>query len=139
MHPVILGAVADPEAIEGRRGGRRDHGDGRPGYDVVIPECAGEVRDLEEFVPLATAATLIDEEGAGSGLLRRDGGRREFKIEVLGADSYDLDYEAKVDFGAEKLVWEAEVNPGQAVIETEGGEVNGVAYTVTGVSCAPTS
>ena len=139
MHPVILGAVADPEAIEAGEGDAEITGTVVLDTDVVIPECAGEVRDLEEFVPLATAATLIDEEGAAlvfSGETEEGG---EFKIEVLGADSYDLDYEAKVDFGAEKLVWEAEVNPGQAVIETEGGEVNGVAYTVTGVSCAPTS
>ena len=27
----------------------------------------------------------------------------------------------------------------RVVVATEGGEVNGVAYTVTGVSCEPTS
>ena len=139
MHPVILGTVADPEAIGAGEGDAEIKGTIALDTDVVIPECAGEVRDLEDFVPLATAATLIDEEGAAlvfSGETEEGG---EFKIEVLGADSYDLGYEAEVEFGAEKLVWEAEVNPEQAVIETEGGEVNGVAYTVTGVSCAPTS
>ena len=102
--------------------------------NVVLPLCGGEERNLEDFVPVAASTVLVDYEGNALIFTGKtdEGG---FEIEVLGVDTYDLGYDAETDFGDQKLVWEAEVNPRQAAIETEGSEVDGVVYSVTGVSC----
>lgn len=134
MHPVILGTVDDPEAIEQDEAESEITGVVSLAADVVIPMCADEERDLEDFVPVAISTVLVDDDG---NVLRFTGetDAEGFKIEVLGVDTYDLSYEAETDFGDQKLVWEAEVDPGQAVIEANGDEVGGVVYTVTAVSC----
>ncbi len=136
MHPVILGTVDDAGAIMGGEAEAKITGTVSLGADVVIPMCGGGERGLEDFVPVATSTVLVDDDGNAlvfMGETDEDG----FKIEVLGVDTYDLGYEAETDFGAQKLVWEAEVEPDQAVVEANGDEVDGVAYTVTAVSCEP--
>ena len=138
MHPVILGTVYDAGAIMGGEAEAKITGTVSLGADVVIPMCGGGERELEDFVPVATSTVLVDDDGNAlvfMGETDEDG----FKIEVLGVDTYDLGYEAETDFGAQKLVWEAEVEPDQAVVEANGDEVDGVAYTVTAVSCEPPS
>ena len=138
MNPVILGTVDDADVIEEDEAEAKITGVVSLGADVVIPMCAGEERDLEDFIPVAMSTVLVDDDGNAlrfTGETDADG----FKIEVLGVDTYDLDYDTETDFGDQKLVWEAEVDPEQVVGQAGGDEVGGVAYTVTDVSCEPAS
>ena len=145
MHPVILGAVDDPEAIEANEAEAKITGVvslggdvvSSLGADVVIPVCGGEERELEDFVPVATSTVLVDDQG-GALVFTGETNENGFEIEVLGVDTYDLGHEAETDFGTEKLIWEADVEPQQAVVEANGDEVEGVIYTVMAVSCKPT-
>ena len=110
MHPTILGMVDDAAAIEGGESEGRITGLVSLDLDVEVPMCGGEARDLGAFVPVATATTLIDDEAAALVFTGETDADGEFEIEVLGADTYDLGYEVETDFGAEKLIWTAEVN-----------------------------
>jgi len=143
MRPVIHVRVDDDGDEEaeaaGEIGGTVSPGTDAEDEPVQIPECGGEERTLESFVPTATTTTVTDDEDAPltfTGEVDEDG---EFEIEVLEEDTYDLGFEAETVFESEKLVWEAEVDPEQATIDAESDEVEDVAYTVTAVSCEAVS
>lgn len=132
MHPVIHASVTegDPDEAFGTIVGTVALDEG-----VEIPECGGSERTLEEFVPLAVATTLTDDEDdpiQRSGTTDEEGA---FEIEVLEADTYTLGYVGETSFEDASLVWQADVDPAEATIEEEGDEVSGVSYTVTGVTC----
>lgn len=134
MHPVIHASVTEPDAEPGEAFGTIV-GTVALDEEVEIPECAGSERTLEEFVPLAVATTLTDDEDdpiQRSGTTDDEG---DFEIEVLEADTYTLGYLDETSFEDASLVWQADVDPAEATIEEEGDEVAGVVYTVTDVSC----
>lgn len=139
MHPVILGAAADPGSIEGGEVESTISGTVGLDTDVTVPTCGGEERTLEEFVPLATATTLTDEDGEALSFSGETDGDGEFEIEVLGADTYDLGFKTETVFESEKLVWDATVDPDEVTVEADDADVGGVSYTVTSVTCEPTS
>jgi Domain of unknown function (DUF4382) len=140
MHPVIHGTMASPGDIEGGTTGALVMGTVALGDDaqnnpVTIPACGGQDRTLAEFVPTATATTLVDDENnplSYTGVTTEDG---TFSIEGLAFDTWTLGYGAETVFDTEKLVWQATVDPAQAVLDSATRQVAGVTYTVTGVSC----
>lgn len=137
MRPVINGAPADPD--EARQ-------DGRPGIDIVgaveladgvtIPECpAGEERSLEDFIPLATAQNLTDEDGNAvqlSGETDEDG---SYEIKVLEPDDYDLSFVESSTVDGAELVFGATIDPAVVTVEDGDDEVAGGTYTVESASC----
>jgi hypothetical protein len=153
MHPVIHGATGEPGEMEDDEAGGEIHGTVAMGTDdqgdpLTIPMCGGEDRTLEEFVPLATATTLTDDEGAAlvfSGETEvDDGGEPEdgagsttFEIDVTGLDTFTLGYQAETTFDEEKLVWTASVEPTEVTLDEGNDEASDVAYTVDGVTCEP--
>ncbi len=60
MHPVIHGASAAPNEIEDGSAVATISGTVALATDVTVPECGGVGRTLAEFVPTATATTLVD-------------------------------------------------------------------------------
>ncbi len=142
MHPVILGAMAEPGSIEQGQVGGTIMGTVALGTDtlgdaIVIPACGQDSSDtsLETFVPTATATTLMDTDGnplAFSGETDENG---SFKIDVLKLDTYDLGFAAETPFDSTKLVWQATVDPSQATVDSMTTQVDSVAYTITGVTC----
>lgn len=103
---------------------------------VEVPACpAGTPRGLSDFVPLATATTLLD--GDGLPLLRTGttGVDGSFIIGPLAPDSYDLGYLGTLELEGADLNFEASVSPQQvAVTETDA---IGVVYDVTSATCDP--
>lgn len=143
MHPVIHAGRADPDEIEDDEAGGEIHGTVALGEDdqgepLVIPECGGEARTLEAFVPTATALTLTDDEGEpltfGGETESEDQGH-VFEIDVTDFDDYELGYQAETTFDGEQLVWTATADPTQVTVTETEDEVEGVAYVVTAVSC----
>ena len=104
---------------------------------VEIPACpAGTPRGLEDFVPLATAATLEDDAGqplVRSGTTRSDG---SFSIGPLAPDTYLLGYLGELELEAAELEFTASVTPAQALIAAAG--VADVAYEITSAVCRAT-
>lgn len=134
MHPVIHASVTDPGPDAGEAFGEIT-GTVVLDDEVSIPECGGAERTLEEFVPVAVATTLTDDEGdpvERTGETDEDGA---FEIAVGDADTYTLGYLGQTDFEDESLVWQADVDPAEATLEEEGDAVTDVLYTVTAVSC----
>ena len=102
---------------------------------VSIPECpTGTVRGLADFLPLATAATLLDSDGNSvtrTGSTEDDG---TFNIGFLERDDYDLGYDPEIEFADFKLLFSADVEPASVSV-VDGETVSGVAYTITGATC----
>jgi len=130
MHPVINGTRVEggvPASLVGSV--VLDAG-------VSIPACGGEPRDVTDFVPLAAAQNLTDDEGAPltwSGVVAGDG---SFVIGFLPADDYDLSAMAELVLDGEILTFTSNVVPDQATV-AEGDEVDGILYTITSASCDP--
>ncbi len=104
---------------------------------VEIPACpAGEARSLEDFVPVATATTLTDDEGQPlvfSGETNEDG---TFEMKVLDPDTYDLSFLDVLDVGgSSELSFAASVEPASATLEEGDEEIGGFVYTITSATC----
>lgn len=101
---------------------------------VVMPECpAGTPRSVQDFVPMATAQTLVDDEAAPivrTGAMLDGGG---FVMSYLSPDTYTMGYQAEITLDGATLGFTATVDPTEVVV-TEG-EFDGVAYTITAASC----
>ena len=104
---------------------------------VTIPACPdGSERSLEDFVPVATANTLVDEDGEAivrTGEVDDDG---EFEIDYLDPDTYTLGYLSEIGLEGYRLVFEASVEPGEAAL-TADADVEGVVYTISAARCEP--
>lgn len=143
MHPVVFGSVEDPDDIEDGTATASIAGTvvlatEDTGGPVVVPACGGQERSLADFVPTATASTLVDEEGepllfTGSTEAGDDG--YAFGIAAMRGDAYTLGYAAETVFDDEMLEWTATVEPTSVTVGAEGAGPTGVAYTVTGVTC----
>lgn len=102
---------------------------------VTIPECpAGSARSIRDFVPMATAANLLDD--AGSPVVRTasvdaDG---EFEMDFVSADTYTLGFDDTVELTGSNLTFQATVSP--TTVTVAGEDVDGVAYTITGATCS---
>ena len=135
MHPVIHTAFLDDGDDDVDEEGASLTGEVVLGSNVTIAECpAGTARSVEDFVPTATAQTLVDDEEdpvVRTGEVDEDG---EFEIDFLEADDYDLGFEPVVDFGDFALTFTATVDPAEVTIEDE--DVGNVTYTITGATCA---
>jgi len=139
MHPTIFGVLLEdangdgipdnlqPGAIQGTV--MLDGG-------VSIPECpSGTARGLDDFVPFATAVTLVDDLMSPivrAGVTEAGGG---FSIDFLQADDYDLGYQGQLDFVGASLVFTADVIPMQVPVSDD--LVDGVEYTITEAQCVP--
>lgn len=103
-----------------------------------IPQCPeGTDRSIQDFVPTATAQALVDDEGNAvvrTGVVDASG---DFSIGFLAPDTYTLGF-AEVGLGEVKLVWTATVSLAEVTV-TEGAQIEGVAYTLTGASCVASS
>jgi len=124
----------DPSAASAIRGSVALATDGE-GAPIELPECpAGQGRTTGDFLPVATAISLLDGEGEAirrTGSIADDG---SFEIGPLQADSYELGFEPELLFDAFKLVWQATVDP--ATVDVDGStDVGGVVYTVTRATC----
>jgi hypothetical protein len=145
MRPVIHAAGGEPDEIEhdgtgGEIFGVVVLGEDAQGEPLQVPACGGEERTLEELVPTATAATLVDDEGEPllfAGEVYEEDEGYALEIEVAEADTYGLGYLSETLFGEDRLMWTVEVAPAEVIVVADGAEVNGVAYTVTGVTCEP--
>ena len=135
MHPVIHAAFLDDGDDDVDEEGASVTGEVVLGASVTIPECpAGTARSVEDFVPTATAQTLVDDEEdpvVRTGDVDEDG---DFEIDFLEADDYDLGFESVVDFGDFALTFVATVDPDEITIDDE--DVEDVTYTITGATCA---
>ncbi|MBT8338044.1 MAG: DUF4382 domain-containing protein [Gemmatimonadetes bacterium] len=104
---------------------------------VAVPACpAGTARSVEDFVPQATATTLVDGDGLAlvrTGVTAADG---TFVLGPLAADTWDLGFLATLELEGADLLFEASASPTQAVIVDS--DVTGVTYTVTAATCVPT-
>jgi Domain of unknown function (DUF4382) len=134
MHPVVHADLVATELVDGVA-------DDLQGVVVLasveIPHCpAGSSRTVEDFVPTATAQTLVDGDGqpiVRTGVVHADG---TFAMGGLEPDVYTLGYEAAFDFGTDVLGFQATVVPTQVTV-TEGGSAGVAAYTITGATCTP--
>jgi hypothetical protein len=115
----------DDEDDDDGRGGERDFASiagtvvlgGSPA--ATIPHCpAGRARSLEDFIPTATADSL--ENLLGMPLMATGGADDdgEFKIRRLKADRWTLGYKT------------------ETIVSDAGHKLEGVAYTITSVTCA---
>jgi len=144
MHPVVHGSVATPDDIEDGSATAAITGTvalatDDTGAPLELPVCGGEQRTLADFVPTATASTLVDDEGAplfftGATAAGDDG--YTFGIGVMEGDTYALGYAAETVFDDEMIVWTATVEPATVAIAAAGDTATGVAYTVTGATCS---
>lgn len=102
---------------------------------VVIPACpVGTNRSIRDFVPTATASTLVDDEGAPivrTGSVRKKG---PFSMKSVELDSYTLGFLSPVELGSMQLVFEADVLPGSVDVEASA-PVTAVEYTITSAMC----
>ena len=97
-----------------------------------IPLCGGTQRDLEDFVPIATASTLVNDDLTPvviAGEVEEDG---EFEIDGVSADTWTLAF-VSTDLGDFDLVWAGTVSPTSVTVGDE--DVEDVVFTLTGVSC----
>jgi hypothetical protein len=136
MSPVVNGTKLSGDDPEDPNGASRIAGSVVLASAVSIPACPdGEERSLQDFVPLAAAVSLLDEDGNGivrSGEVDDDGA---FSIDYVDPDDYAMSFEAEIAFGDDhKLVFEATVEPAQVTVP-DGEAVEGVIYTVVGATC----
>lgn len=142
MHPVIHGATASPGSIEGGNVGGTIAGTVVLGTDsagdtLSIPACGGDsALTLETFVPMATATTLTDSAGNALAFSGETDSTGVFKVDVSQFDTYSLGYQATTPFDSTQLNWTATVAPTQATVDSANAKVNGVTYTITGVTCS---
>lgn len=144
MRPVIHAVKADVDDIEddevgGRIAGIVAMGMGADSVPVEIPVCDGQQRTLLDFLPLATATTLVDDEDnalvfAGAVEMEEDE-PTVFEIRTTAFDTYTLGYRDSTEYTSEKLVWTATVDPVQVTLSEAEDEVGDVAFTITGVTC----
>ena len=138
MSPVIHGTKADDDELEGGEDSRREIvGEVVLADGVQIPACpAGEERSLEDFVPLATATTLTDDDGNAlvfSGEASEDG---TFEIKIGPPDTYELGFMSTIELDeGGPLTFEAEASPASVEVAEEDEEITGVTYTITAASC----
>lgn len=138
MHPVILGAAAEPAEILAGGAGGEISGTVELANEVSIPACGGADRTLASFVPAATSTVVTDDEGnplvfTGQAAVVEAG--FAFSIDVLTLDVFTLGYDEETTFGTEKLVWTASATPTTVTVDADNTEVGGVVYTVTGAAC----
>jgi hypothetical protein len=106
---------------------------------VTIPACpAGTPRSLADFVPTATAATLLDANNASVVRSGTTSGAGAFTIANVDPDTYtlgvmDLTVGDQVT-GSWKLSFTASANPASVPV-VQGQNVQGVAYTVSAATC----
>lgn len=102
---------------------------------VEIPACpAGTARSVEDFVPVATATTLVDGQGeilVRSGETSADG---TFVLGPLAADLWTLGHLGTLELDGAELTFEATVTP--ADVTMDGTAVTGVSYVVTAATCS---
>lgn len=135
MHPVVHADLFAEELI----GTATDDLAGVVVATVPIPDCpAGTPRSIEDFVPVATAQTLVD--GDGETIVRTAvvSPLGAFSIGGMEADTYSLGYRGTLDLGTDVLTFQAAVVPSEVTIVGDAG-VGAVAYTVTGATCSPAS
>ncbi|MHB1192112.1 MAG: DUF4382 domain-containing protein [Longimicrobiales bacterium] len=144
MRPVIHAVKADVDDIEdddvgGRIAGTVALGMGADSVPVAIPACGGQQQTLLDFLPLATATTLVDDEGnalvfAGAVEIK-EGEPTVFEIRTTAFDIYALGYRGATEYTSEKLVWTATVSPAQVTLSEAADQVGNVTFTITGVTC----
>ena len=133
MRPVLHGAKRNPENVGGEDNPFQIRGTVAVADAVVIPACVGE-RSVADFVPLATALTLVDEDSAPivlSGITKSNG---TFKVNVLEADGYAMGFVEEVEFDGAKLVFVATADPTEVTVD-EGMPPPEVAYEITSATC----
>jgi len=141
MHPVIHGAQASPNEIEDGAAVATISGTVALADGITVPACGNADRTLAEFVPTATATTLMDSEDNPlmfTGVTEEGDEGFVFHIDVTDFDTYDLGNEAETVFDTDKLVWTVDpADPATATVDADNTEVTGVTYTVTDVTCDP--
>jgi hypothetical protein len=133
MHPVIHGELVAVEDVD-------DNLDDVEGVVVAgvvtVPECpVGSPRSIEDFVPTATAQTLVDDEGdpiVRTGVVAPNGA---FSIGGMEPDTYTLGFQDEFDYGTHILTFNALVVPAEVTV-TEDGSVVVAAFTLTSAVCA---
>jgi Domain of unknown function (DUF4382) len=132
MHPVIHATV-----VEDTQEGATLSGAVALASGVTVPACpAGTPRSIQDFVPTLTAATLLDASNlplVRTGTVAADG---SFAVAFLAPDTYTLGYMAETNLNTHELVWTATVTPASVTIASDDDDETGIAYTVTGVTCA---
>jgi hypothetical protein len=139
MHPVIHGTLTADEDGDGSVTddlGTAAAIQGTVGLDptnpISIPDCGGQARSIQDFIPIATAQTLVDDQLQPlvfSGVVGEDG---SFKIEFLEPDAYTMGV-APVNLGDYELVFTALAEPAQVTLGE--GEVKDVQYTIQAAVC----
>jgi hypothetical protein len=132
MHPVIHADLVAADEVDGNLS---DVEGVVVAGVVTIPECpAGSPRSIEDFVPTATAQTLVDDEGdpiLRTGVVAPNGA---FTIGGMEPDTYTLGFQAQFDYGTHVLIFGSTVVPSQITV-TEDGSVGVAAYTLTSAVC----
>ena len=133
MHPVIHAELVAAEDVDGNLS---DVEGVVVAGAVIVPECpVGTPRSIEDFVPTATAQTLVDDEGdpiVRTGVVAANGA---FSIGGVGPDTYTLGFQQSFDYGTHTLTFGAAVVPSQVTV-TEDGSVGVAAYTLSSAVCA---
>jgi len=132
MHPVIHAELVAADDVD-------DNLDDLEGVVVAgligIPECpAGTARSIQDFLPTATAQTLVDDEGdpiVRTGVVAPNGA---FTIGGMEPDTYTLGFQEEFDYGTHVLIFDATVVPSQVTV-TEDGSVAVAAYALTSAVC----
>jgi hypothetical protein len=132
MHPVIHADLVLADDVD-------DSLDDLEGVVVAgligIPECpAGTPRSIEDFVPTATAQTLVDGDGdpiVRTGVVAQNGA---FTIGGMAPDTYTLGFQQEFEYGTHVLTFAATVVPDQVTV-TEDGSVGVAAYALTSAVC----
>jgi len=134
MRPVIHSSFLPGDDDDADDAGVSIEGDVVLGTGVQIPACpANAPRSVQDFLPKATAQTLLDADDlpvVRTGAVDDDG---EFEIDYLAPDTYALGYEESIEYGDWALVFEATVEPAQILVEDE--DVEDVLYTITSATC----
>lgn len=142
MHPVMRGTVVEDADGDGDTSDDVGAvssilGTVALGSEVTIPECpAGTPRSITDFVPTATAQTLVDGESQPIVLIGSVAAEGTFQINFVAADTYSLGYTPSLDLGDFALVFTATVEPTEAVVGDQN--VTGVAYTIQSATCQAT-
>lgn len=130
MHPTMHGSWIEGDPVLGPA----ITGTVALAEGVTIPTCpAGTARSLEDFVPVATATTVVGDDAAllvQTGTTGLDGA---FLLGPLVPDVWTLDYLGTLELEGGDLVFEATVAPGSVTVGDAA--VAGVSYTITSASC----
>lgn len=101
----------------------------------LVLACATHTPTLQDFVPTATARTLVDDVGQSIVRTAVVDASGSFEIRPLAGDVYDLDFVHTIDLGDATLQFDATVSPLSA--DATLGPVEGVTYTVSSIMCMP--